>query len=108
MLGAESCKLKAYDSMAHTKSSGAAKNVRDSQPQYLGVKKHEGERVKPGDVLIRQRGSTFLAGIGVRQGKDYTLFSVAHGIIKFTPARKTRFDGSRRYAKKVNILPLHA
>ena len=92
--------------MAHTKSSGSAKNIRDSQPQYLGVKKHEGERAKPGDILIRQRGSTFLAGTGVKQGKDYTLFSVIHGVVKFTSARKMRFDGSRRYVKKVNILPV--
>ncbi|MBI3273863.1 MAG: 50S ribosomal protein L27 [Candidatus Colwellbacteria bacterium] len=91
--------------MAHTKSSGSAKNVRDSQPKYLGVKKHDGERVKPGDIVIRQRGNTFLAGNGIKQGKDYTLFSVIHGAVKFTSARKIRFDGSRRYAKKVNVIP---
>lgn len=92
--------------MAHTKSSGSAKNVRDSQPQYLGVKKSDGERVQPGDILIRQRGSTFFAGTNVKQGKDYTLFSLKNGIVKFTTARKTRFDGSRRYAKKVSVMPL--
>lgn len=100
MLEAES-----RDSMAHTKSSGAAKNVRDSQPQYLGVKKSDGQRVQPGDILIRQRGSTFFAGIGVKQGKDYTLFSLKNGIVKFTTARHARFDGSRRYVKKVNVMP---
>jgi large subunit ribosomal protein L27 len=94
--------------MAHTKSAGAAKYGRDSQPKYLGVKKHDGEKVKTGDILIRQRGTKVLAGIGVKRGGDDTLFALHEGIVKFATRRKTRFDGNRRYAKVVNIIPSSA
>ena len=90
--------------MAHTKSGGTSRLGRDSGPQYLGVKKYDGERVKPGDILVRQRGSSILAGANVRQGKDYTLYSVAEGVVKFLEKRKTRFDGRIRNAKMVNVL----
>lgn len=89
--------------MAHTKSAGTSKLGRDSGPQYLGVKKYDGEKVKVGDILVRQRGSTFLPGANVRQGKDYTLYSAAEGMVKFMGKRKTRFDGSMRKAKVVNV-----
>jgi large subunit ribosomal protein L27 len=92
--------------MAHTKSAGAAKYGRDSQPKYLGVKKSDGERVKIGDILIRQRGTKFLPGEGVRRGGDDTLFALREGIVKFITRRKIRFDRSRRYAKEVNVLPI--
>jgi len=90
--------------MAHTKSGGTTRLGRDSGPQYLGVKKYDGERVKPGDILVRQRGSTTLPGENVRQGKDYTLYSVAEGQVKFLEKRKTRFDGKARRAKVVNVI----
>ncbi len=89
--------------MAHTKSSGAAKYGRDSQPKYLGVKKFDGERVKTGDILIRQRGTKFLPGKGVKRGGDDTLFALREGVVKFLTKKKTRFDGSRRYATIVNV-----
>ena len=90
--------------MAHTKSGGSTKLGRDSNPQYLGVKKYDGERVAPGNILVRQRGSTILPGANVRQGKDYTLYSVSPGVVKFLKRRKTRFDGKIRRAKVVHVL----
>lgn len=90
--------------MAHTKSSGAGKYGRDSQPKYLGVKKYDGERVKPGDILIRQRGTKFLVGPGVKRGGDDTLFALKDGIVKFATHRKTRFDGARRYATMISVM----
>jgi len=90
--------------MAHTKSSGAGKYGRDSQPKYLGVKKFAGERVKTGDILVRQRGTKFLPGIGVRRAGDDTLFALREGIVKFLTKRKTRFDGSKRSVKVINIV----
>lgn len=90
--------------MAHTKSSGAAKNARDSQPKYLGVKKFGGERVKTGNIIIRQRGTKFIAGEGIKRGVDDTLFAIREGVVKFTAVRKIRFDGSRRCAKKVAVV----
>ena len=92
--------------MAHTKSGGTTKNARDSQPKYLGVKKFDGERVKCGDILIRQRGSRFLAGTGVGKAKDDTLFALREGAVKFLNRRKIRFDGSLRHAKMVSVQTL--
>ena len=90
--------------MAHTKSAGAAKYGRDSQPKYLGVKKSDGSAVKIGDILIRQRGAKFIAGPGVRKGSDDTLFAIREGFVKFRDYRKIRFDGSRRYVKMAQVL----
>ncbi|RJQ37391.1 50S ribosomal protein L27 [Candidatus Parcubacteria bacterium] len=90
--------------MAHTKSSGATRLGRDSGPQYLGVKKYDGERTQPGDILVRQRGSRIIPGANVRQGSDYTLYAVATGTVKFGERRKTRFDGKIRRVKTVSVL----
>ena len=90
--------------MAHTKSGGTSRLGRDSGPQYLGIKKYDGEQVKSGNILVRQRGSTILPGMNVRQGKDYTLYAVTQGTVKFLDKRKTRFDGAMRRVKVANVL----
>ena len=90
--------------MAHTKSGGTSRLGRDSGPQYLGIKKYDGERVKTGSILVRQRGSTVFPGTNVRQGKDYTLYAVAEGAVKFSQRRKIRFDGTVRRAKVVSVV----
>lgn len=90
--------------MAHTKSGGTTRLGRDSGPQHLGVKKYDGEWVTSGNILVRQRGSTIYAGTNVRQGKDYTLYAVASGVVKFLEKRKTRFDGKIRRAKVVSVV----
>ena len=90
--------------MAHTKSGGTSRLGRDSGPQYLGVKRFAGERVKIGDIIVRQRGSSVLPGANVRQGKDYTLYSVAIGTVKFLEKRKVRFDGKLRRAKVASVV----
>lgn len=91
--------------MAHTKSSGASKYGRDSRPKYLGVKKFDGERVKSGNILIRQRGTKFYPGNGVKRGGDDTLFALKDGSVKFRTVRKKHFDGSRHFAKVIDIVP---
>ena len=90
--------------MAQTKSGGTTRLGRDSGPQYLGVKKYDGERVKAGNILVRQRGSSIFPGQNVKQGKDYTLYSLAEGTVKFSAKRKIRFDGKARKAKVVNVI----
>lgn len=90
--------------MAHTKSAGAAKYGRDSQPKYLGIKKSDGQAVKNGDIVVRQRGTKFIAGAGIRQGGDDTLYAIAEGLVQFRNKHKTRFDGSRRFVKVVNVV----
>lgn len=69
--------------MAHKKGSGSTKNGRDSNSKRLGVKKYGGEVVNKGNILIRQRGNKFKAGYNVGIGKDYTLFALTEGIVKF-------------------------
>ena len=90
--------------MAHTKSAGSTKYGRDSQPKYLGVKKFDGEKVKIGDIIIRQRGSKFVAGTGVKKGGDDTLFSLAAGIVRFGTRRKNNFDGTIKRVNVVNVV----
>lgn len=69
--------------MAHKKGQGSTRNGRDSKPQYRGVKKYDGESVLAGNILVRQVGSHFHAGRNVGQGRDYTLFAKADGVVKF-------------------------
>ena len=92
--------------MAHTKSGGSTKLGRDSESKRLGIKVNDNEPVKVGDVIIRQRGSHYLPGNNVAQGGDDTLYALKTGTVKFSSGKKTRFDGSRRFIKKVNVLPL--
>ena len=89
--------------MAHTKAGGTAKNLRDSQPKFLGVKLSDGQKAKPGSILVRQRGTKILAGTNVKIGKDHTLYSLKNGTVKFTQKRKTRFDGKIKQYKVVNV-----
>ena len=73
--------------MAHTKAQGSVKGNRDSRPKYLGVKLYAGEKAIPGNIIIRQRGKKFRAGIGVSMGKDFTLFAVKTGKVAFRTLR---------------------
>ena len=79
--------------MAHTKAGGSAKNLRDSNPKYLGVKRSDGQKVGIGEIIVRQRGTAIMAGKNIGVGKDHTLFALAVGTVKFRRARKTNFDG---------------
>jgi large subunit ribosomal protein L27 len=76
--------------MAHKKGVGSSRNGRDSNPQYLGVKKFGGEFARAGNIIVRQRGTKFHPGKNVRRGNDDTLFAVADGHIKFEHRRKGR------------------
>lgn len=69
--------------MAHKKGQGSSRNGRDSQPQMRGVKKFGGEAVRAGHILVRQVGTKFHAGANVGQGKDYTLWALVDGVVKF-------------------------
>ncbi len=69
--------------MAHKKAGGSTSNGRDSNPNMYGVKKFGGELVVPGNIIIRQCGSKYFAGKGVKTGKDFTLFAVKEGKVQF-------------------------
>lgn len=90
--------------MAHRKAGGTAKNLRDSNPKYLGVKVADGERAQAGSIIIRQRGTAIMAGTNVSVGKDHTLFALKEGIVKFGSKRKTSFNGKTSVKKVVNVI----
>lgn len=69
--------------MAHKKGVGSSRNGRDSNPQFLGVKRYGGEPVRAGGILIRQRGTKFHPGRNVGRGRDDTLFALVDGVVKF-------------------------
>jgi large subunit ribosomal protein L27 len=69
--------------MAHKKAGGSTRNGRDSNPKYLGVKHYGGESVLAGNIIVRQRGTKFHAGVNVGVGKDHTLYALADGKVKF-------------------------
>lgn len=82
--------------MAHKKGASSSRNGRDSNAQYLGVKRFGGQSVKAGEILIRQRGTATHPGVNVGRGKDDTLFALAAGTVEFD---------SKRGRKTVNIVP---
>ena len=90
--------------MATKKAGGTAKNLRDSQPKMLGVKRADGQTVKPGEIIVRQRGTKIQAGKGVRVGKDHTIFAITDGVVSFKNVRKIRFNGQRGSKKEVDVV----
>lgn len=90
--------------MATKKAGGTAKNLRDSQPKMLGVKRADGQTVKPGDIIVRQRGTKIDGGKGVMIGKDHTIFAVISGVVSFKNIRKIRFNGQRVSKKAVDVI----
>lgn len=85
-------------------SGGAAHNARESASKRLGVKKADGEMAAPGQIIIRQRGSKYSLGSNVKQGADDTIYAMKTGKVRFTTAKKTRFDGTRRKTTVVSVL----
>ncbi len=69
--------------MAHTKAGGATRQKGNRRGKRLGVKMFGGQKVKSGNILIRQKGSSFWPGVGVKMGNDFTLYSIKEGIVKF-------------------------
>ena len=71
--------------MAHKKGVGSSRNGRDSKPKMLGVKRYDGQVVSAGEVLVRQRGTKYMPGSNVGVGRDYTLFALSEGVVKWQP-----------------------
>ncbi|UCH42726.1 MAG: 50S ribosomal protein L27 [Dehalococcoidales bacterium] len=80
--------------MAHKKGGGRTRNGRDSQGKRLGVKRYAGESVNAGTIIVRQRGTRILPGNNVGVGRDYTIYALIDGAVKFEPARKNRRKAS--------------
>lgn len=83
--------------MAHKKGGGSSRNGRDSQSKRLGVKRYDGQAVHAGTIIVRQRGSHIKPGHNVGMGKDYTLFAMANGYVKFEHISRSR--------KQVSVYP---
>ena len=92
--------------MAHKKAGGSTHLGRDSKPKYLGTEVGDGQTIKSGAILVRQRGSRIHPGKNVRKGKDDTLYAIVPGVVKFTARKKTKFDGSMKVTKFVSIVPV--
>lgn len=90
--------------MAHRKAGGTAKNLRDSNPKYLGTKLADGQKAQPGSIIIRQRGTAIMAGTNVGMGKDHTMYALKSGTVKFGSKRKTSFNGKTVVKKVVNVV----
>jgi len=86
--------------MAHKKAGGSTRNGRDSNPKMLGVKRYGGQFVKAGEIIVRQRGTKFHPGTNVGLGRDFTLFALAPGFVKFEHKDQKR--------KKISVHPLVA
>jgi large subunit ribosomal protein L27 len=74
--------------MAHKKGQGSVRNGRDSNPQYRGIKAYGGSQVKAGSIIVRQVGSRFRPGRNVGIGRDYTLFALSDGVVRFSAGRR--------------------
>jgi large subunit ribosomal protein L27 len=90
--------------MASTKAGGSAKNLTDSNAQYLGIKLSDGSTAKPGAIIVRQRGTKIEAGKNVKVGKDHTLFAVANGKVSYRTRRKISFTGHATTKKVVDVI----
>jgi len=90
--------------MAHTKAKGTTKLGRDSQSQRLGVKIYGGSAIKCGQIIIRQRGTAYMAGDGVKTGKDDTLYAVKDGVVNFKKIRYTNFTSNKKTKQMVSVI----
>lgn len=90
--------------MSTKKAGGTAKNLRDSQPKFLGVKRADGQGVKTGQIIVRQRGTKIEPGKNVKVGKDHTLFAGIDGTVSFRTKRKKGFDGRVVSKKAVDVV----
>lgn len=89
--------------MAHRKAGGSTQLGRDSISKRLGVKKFAGEKVLPGQIIIRQRGTKFRPGKNVKRGEDDTLFAMKEGVVKFVNKKIKRFTGKLVSKKFVSV-----
>ena len=90
--------------MAHTKSGGSTQLGRDSEAKRLGIKKADGQEVNIGNVIVRQRGTKFIAGKNTRRGADDTIFSLVNGKVRFISVHKKTFQGGVKKTTRVDVI----
>lgn len=89
--------------MSHVKAGGSSKNNRNNAGQRLGVKRFGGQIVNTGEVLVRQTGSTKVAGPGTFLSRDYTIHAAKDGVVTFSKVKKTRFTGKTAFRTQVSV-----
>lgn len=90
--------------MAHKKAGGSSKNGRDSNAKRRGVKHFGGEDVKAGAIIVRQKGTKWHPGENVSMGRDFTIFALTDGKVKFTQKRRKKFDGQAKIDTMVHVM----
>ena len=94
--------------MAHTKAGGTTKLGRDSAGQRLGTKVSDGQAILAGGIIVRQRGTKFVAGPNVGKGKDDTLFATSDGVVKYIKRSRAKFSGAKQRKTIVSVEPVKA
>jgi len=89
--------------MAKKKAGGTAKNLRDSNPKYLGIKLAAGARARAGAIIVRQRGTHFRPGTNTALGTDHTIFALRDGLVKFADKRRIGYDARVKSVKIVSV-----
>lgn len=89
--------------MSHVKAGGSSKNIHNNAGQRLGVKRFGGQKVSAGEVLVRQTGSTKVAGPGTFISRDYTIHAAVDGVVSFSKIKKTRFTGKTAPRTQVSV-----
>ncbi len=89
--------------MSHVKAGGTAKNIHNNAGQRLGVKRFGGQKVRTGEVLVRQTGSTKIAGPGTFISRDYTIHAAVDGTVEFNKVKKSRFTGKTAPRTQVSV-----
>lgn len=89
--------------MSHVKAGGTAKNIHNNAGQRLGVKRFGGQTVRTGEVLVRQTGSTKIAGPGTFISRDYTIHAATDGVVSFSQVKKSRFTGKTTARTQVSV-----
>jgi large subunit ribosomal protein L27 len=90
--------------MAHKKAAGSIKTGRDSESKRLGVKRFGSERVNPGEVLVRQRGTKFHSGKGTKRASDDTIVAMTSGVVEFTKRKVLAFNGNLQLRTFVSVV----
>jgi large subunit ribosomal protein L27 len=86
------------------KTSSGKRMGKRSLPKYLGIKIFDGQRVKKGGIIVRQRGTKFIPGKNTKLAKDYSIFALKDGIVKITKKKKISFDGSKKLVRVVSVI----
>lgn len=90
--------------MSKTKAGGSVRNVHDSPGQRLGVKRFGGQTVTTGDIIVRQRGTSKIAGSGADYGRDHTIYATRDGVVSFKTKKVTRFTGAKARRTEVSVV----